>query len=557
VPLLAAVALVATAGAQTANDSGIRGYVFTHEDQPVRSGAIVVQAAQPASTINVTIDDAGYFRVVTAASGLHQLSIAVPGFATHRVDVIVPRSRSVNLPPIRLAMPTYYHARFVNADGDTIVSPRLRIRAVDDNSFGFGRMIDALALSVIESDGSITIGPLPRGVLALAIDTPGLAQTRLPDITVTGEDSLLERGTIVIQPGSLLQVEVVDLNGIPIPDHLVTIDDVRPSSPLSFPPARTDRRGRATFDRLAAGDYRVGTAMTTRCNNSQPMSVVRTVRVGGTGVSRARLVLGGHAAVRVLSPFGPLGGVPVAVTPGRGEHIDARMRFVPGMRMMLSSSCGGITNADGLVTFNNIPGGPFTVEIRRGNSTFVGHVDFRGDGPETPISIPDGLLSLRVVNAVDGRPIGNARVTWSGAGYRVMATATGNGEVLLEGVGEGAGSVSVYAPGFVEATANVAPASAPIEIAVAPLPRSLRQVRVVTKRGEPIEHAIVEVLPATVLDIGVIGVTDANGVIVFTNVSPRDTRVRASAEGFLPSAISLSANSDAPVEVVLLPAPRP
>jgi hypothetical protein len=555
VPLLAAVALVTATGAQTANESGLRGYVFTHEDQPVSSGAIVLEATAPASTINATIDGSGYFRAVTTTSGLHHLSIAVPGFATHRVDVIVPRSRSVSLPPIRLPIPTYYHARFVNADGDTIVSPRLRLRAVDDTRFGFGRMIDALALSEIESDGSLTVGPLPRGVLALAIDMPGLAQTRLPDITVTGEEPVLERGTIVIQPGSVLQVEVVDFNGATIPNHPVTIEDLRPSSPLSFPPARTTEQGRATFDRLAAGDYRVSATMARRCNTSQPMSVVRTVRVAGHGAARARLVLGGDAAVRVLSSFGPVGGVAVSVTPGRGEHLElARMRFVPGARF--SSSCHGSTNADGLVTFDNVSTGPFSVEVRGRNSTYVRNVDFRGDGREAPLTIPDGLLSLRVTNAADGRPVANARVAWSGGGYRVMATATGSGDVLLEGVGERGGPVSVFAPGFVEAAATVAPDSGPIEIAMQPLPRALRQVRVITRNGEPIAHAIVELLPPTLLDIGVIGVTDANGVVVFTNVPSRDTHVRVSAEGYVPSAIRLSVNSDAPMEVALVAAPR-
>src|SRR5688500_13572503 len=99
-------------GAQPANETGIRGSVVTHEDRPVRSGAILLQRAQPAATINATIDDAGRFRVVTSAPDLHHLSIAVPGFATHRVDVIVPQSRLVDLPRIRLAIPTYYHARF-------------------------------------------------------------------------------------------------------------------------------------------------------------------------------------------------------------------------------------------------------------------------------------------------------------------------------------------------------------------------------------------------------------------------------------------------------------
>lgn len=115
VPLLAAVALVAATGAQTANESGLRGYVLTHEDQPVSSGAVVLEATAPASTINATIDGSGYFRAVTTTSGLHHLAITVPGFATHRVDVIVPRSRSVNLPPGRNRQPSNLSAQLAPA----------------------------------------------------------------------------------------------------------------------------------------------------------------------------------------------------------------------------------------------------------------------------------------------------------------------------------------------------------------------------------------------------------------------------------------------------------
>jgi hypothetical protein len=551
-PLLTAVTVVA----QTPGEPGIRGAVFTHENQPVPSGTVVLETRQPASIINVTIDHSGYFRAVTTRSGLYHLSIAVPGFATHRIDVIVPRSGSIELPPIRLATPTYYHARFVNTDGDTIVSPRLRMRVVDDNAFGIARMIDA-GLSRTESDGSTSAGPLPRGVIAMVFDTPGFAQTRLPDMTVTGEESVLDGGTIAIQPGSLLQVEVIDANGAPIANHPVSIEDVRSPSPLALPPARTDPLGRVTFDRLAEGAYRVGSVMTRQCNTSPPLSVVEPVRVSGNGAARARLVLGGTAAVRVRSPLGPLGGVSVSVTPGAGEQLEtAVMRPINGPRPVSSSSCAGSTNADGVVSFDNVPAGPFSVGVRLPNSTYLRNVEFRGAGRPTPITIPDGLLSLRVTNAANGRPIANARLIWSGGGYRVMATTTGNGDVLLEGVGEGPGVINAFARGFIDAAAKIAPASGPIEMGMQPLPGPRRQVRVVTKTGEPIEDAIVELLPSTVHDVGVIGVTDAKGVIQFPDVPPREVRAQVRAGNHLPSAITLPADSDAPITVTLAPAPR-
>ena len=58
------------------------------------------------------------------------------------------------------------------------------------------------------------------------------------------------------------------------------------------------------------------------------------------------------------------------------------------------------------------------------------------------------------------------------------------------------------------------------------------------------------------ITFGVIGVTDANGTIVFNSVPPRDTRLRVSAEGYLPAAIALPADSDAPLVVALAAAPR-
>ena len=554
--MLTTVALAAGMAAQPQSETSVRGFVLTHEGLPVTSGTVVVETRQPASVINVNIDADGSFRVITTRSGLHHVAITAPGFATHRVDVILPRSAQITLPAIRLATPTSYHARFVNADGETIASPRLRMRAIDDTAFGGGRPVDVQALSKTESDGSVTVGPLPRGVIAIVADAPDLAPARLANIVVAGEESVLEGGTIVLRAGSSLRIDVVDLNGAPIPNQVVTIDDVRLPSFGSSAPARTDQGGRVTFDRLAEGTYQVATAMTARCNTSPPMSAVQRVQIGGNGSARARLIVGGNAAVRVRSPQGPMGGVLVTATSGTGEHVElAAMRMQAGSRPLSSSFCSGVTNSEGIATFNNLPAGPYSLAVRLPNSSYLRNVEFRGDGRETPITIPDGLLSVRVTTA-GGRPVANARVIWSGDGYRVTATATANGDVLLEGVGEGRGSVGVFAPGYIETYAKVAAGAGALEITMPPLPARQRQLRLVSKTGEPVALAIVELLPATAFDIGVIGVTDVNGIVRFPDVPPRELLVHILAAHYVPAQIKLPANTDALLTVTLVPDPQ-
>ncbi len=114
------------------------------------------------------------------------------------------------------------------------------------------------------------IGPLPHGITALALDTPTFAQTRVPSVSITGGDALVDGGTIVVQPGSTLHVDLLDASGMPVPDHLVLLEDIVPLSPLQFPPVRTNTEGRVTFERLAAGRYRVRTTAVGRCVTRPP-----------------------------------------------------------------------------------------------------------------------------------------------------------------------------------------------------------------------------------------------------------------------------------------------
>jgi hypothetical protein len=199
----------------------------------------------------------------------------------------------------------------------------------------------------------------------------------------------------------------------------------------------------------------------------------------------------------------------------------------------------------------NVPRGAARVGVRLHNSTFERLVDLRGDRRETTIAVPDGTIQLRVIDAA-GRGVPRASVTWNGSGYRVLAVSTGNGDVLLEGVGESAALLAVSAPGFLESKLEVPALPAAFEVALTPEPSPIRRVRVVADTGEPIAEAIVLLAPATIFDVGVYAATDRNGVVTFMNVPPRVARVVAQADGFVGAAVNLREDSDAPTTLTLV-----
>jgi hypothetical protein len=288
------------------------------------------------------------------------------------------------------------------------------------------------------------------------------------------------------------------------------------------------------------------------------LSVSRLVSVNGTGEVGERIELDGMVRLYVTSPFGPLAGVTVSVTPDSGNQPVAPQVRVPGRPIppgMTSARCGGTTDADGRVSFTNVPPGPIRIEVRSGNSTHQRLANVRSFGPELAIAVPTGFIQLQVTNELTGAPVVGASVTWSGDGYRVQSITNGSGAALLEGVGDGKGSFQATAAGFAADSAkfNMTPAGT-YELTLSPDPPRGRRVRVVGPAGEPVAGAIVELLPPTVLDVGVIAVADAKGAVVFPGAPAGALSAMVSADGFTPATVSIPGNTDAPVVVALTPA---
>jgi Carboxypeptidase regulatory-like domain len=550
--------------AQPQRDSqpvGLSGYVLAPDGTPVSDGRVAIQSPGIGGS-STSIERTGRFRLIPSLPGVYQLSVTVSDLAPYRVSVTVPPSRTLRLPVIRLSPATYFRARFVTAAGEPILAPRLNRVSMSVHTFPSWDARDQ-----IESDGTITIGPLPRGITMLALDSSPFAQTRLPELQVTGAETLLDGGTVVIQPGAVLLVDVIDETGAPVPQHVVSLEDVRSPSPFVFPPPpRTNQEGRVTFDRLSAGRYRLRAGAKGDCGNRR-LWIARLVSVPGSGTLLTRLVVGGHATFRLTSDGAPSRGTSISALPDAGPSsppaiVRGPSNFPPGVGRPMGPSpfeipCGGTTDGDGRVTLDNFPPGPARLDVQLRNSTYVRRVNVPDDGRELTIVIPDGFLAVRVTAAAGNQPVAAATLTWIGGGARVEATAAANGEALLEGVGRDGGILTITARGYQPAEVKLAePPGVLQEVALLPAPVTSLRPRVVTASGEPVPNAVVELSSENPIAVGHVAVTDAKGFVSFSDVPPGPLRLVASADRFVTAGVRISEDSRTGIVLTLSPGHR-
>ena len=368
---------------------------------------------------------------------------------------------------------------------------------------------------------------------------------------------------MVVQPGSTLHVDLLDASGLPIPDHYVLLEDVLPLSPVQFSDrVRTNAEGRATFERLAAGNYRVRTGAVGRCV-TQDLSLARAVAASGTGTVNTRIVVAGKATFRISLTGGPVKGMVVTAGPDNPPSSSPLRPMGRGMPSLVAQSltttrCRGTTDADGRVTLASFPPGPSDIAVHFANSLYVRRINVPIGGGEIAVSVPDGVLPVRVINGVKKEPVARAFVTWTiEGGGRAEATATIIGEALLEGVGTRLGILTVTAPGFQQAEERLPePPGMLHEVALVPLPDASLPVRVVTASGDALPNAVVEVAPVNPLVAPQFAVTDAKGVVTFPDAPAGSLRVTATANGYVASTLRMSQDNRAGAVLTLSPGYR-
>lgn len=540
---MAAAALVVAAVSSRAQSRpasdppGVSGYVLTPDGVPVSEGTVVVLPLGQSST---PIDRTGRFHLVPETTApILRLAIRVPGFPPFRLDVTAPASRRMRLPVVTLNPASYFRARFVSTLGEPI-PPRLRRLHVDENGIPVIEPPDQRATEVVDADGTLTVGPLPLGKTMLALDAPPFARTRLQDLLVGGVGATLDAGTVVIQPGATLHVDVVDGAGAPVPTHEVILADSAPLSPLPDERTATDHTGRAVFRSLASGRYRLGARGTGRCGG-RPLWVERVVTVPGSGSVGTRLIVGGTARFRITSPLGPLAGIELFAAPDSGipglppaEALALGM-VRPGSAIPIgtTTSCGGRTDADGRVTIDHIPPGLTRLDVRLANSLFTRRLGVPEDGHEMAVVLGDRLLPVHVTRAGTNQAVTGAIVAWTAGNARLEGRTTGSGDALLDGVSASAGTLEVTAAGLQQVTqAMPEPPTMPHEVRMEPEPLTMLSPRVVTASGRPIADAVVLLAAENPMLRALVAPTDATGVARFVSVPLGPLRATASASGY-------------------------
>jgi hypothetical protein len=524
--------LIGSADAQPGHTPTVTGSVVAPDGSPA-VGAVVaastLQSLRASSTTSVDRD--GRFRLSLPAGAWHQLVITRSDVTPHRVNVLVPGA-ALDLPRIELLPASYYQARFVTPAREPLPSPRMIHQFVD----AAGAQLPVAIVAVTpetRSDGATILGPLPFGRLLLALDAPPFARLRLSDVDVNEAGAVFDAGTIVVDTGAVLNVDVVDEAGTAVTDHDVMIEEVAVRPLLATRRARTDGNGRASFDRLGEGRYRVGTRTNGRCGSAH-LWVSRVVAVSGKRTMLTRLVVGGTAAVRLSSPFGPLAGVTVDVSPETGRPAAPAMATAraPVTSIVGDAACRGTTDSDGRLTLRTFPPGPARVRLPGPNSTYVRRISVPSDGREIPLLVPDGFLQVRVVDARDKRGIGNASIAWTGGGADVEARTVASGDAILEGVTALSGRLTVTASRYTTAELHLSDVSAvPVEVPLTLAPDTTLRIRVVGMDGRPLSGALLVLDSFTPGQVGYRALTDDNGMFTLGNAPPGMLQLTTRSEG--------------------------
>jgi hypothetical protein len=168
---------------------------------------------------------------------------------------------------------------------------------------------------------------------------------------------------------------------------------------------------------------------------------------------------------------------------------------------------------------------------------------------EIVATVSDGILALRVVDARNKQPIGNATIAWRGSGAQVEAVTNANGEALLEGLAAPPAFIAVNASAYQRLEVKITEAPATLqELSMLPVPTSRIRARVVNAAGHAVANAVVELATDDPYERTQIATTDTKGMMTFAEPPIGVLRLTASARDLVPATVAVTTPDE---EVVL------
>jgi protocatechuate 3,4-dioxygenase beta subunit len=433
----------------------------------------------------------GTFALGPLPLGALGLDVSAPRHASRRIDVEIPaRGRTAELGEVALEAGLAIRGRVREREGGGVAGAAVRATLRDA-----GGASDGEATS--EADGTFLVAGLRPGRHYVSAAAPGYATAHA---TASPGGEALE---LVLEPGGQLVGRVVDADGAPVEEALVSAEDAGGASgPGGFVSGRADEGdGGFVLRDVAAGSYSLEVRAGSRGEAS--MTGVRVAAGRATNVGTIALSRGGVVQGVVVDAEG--NGIPGAVV--RAER-DARRRT--GQLHTQSGSNGGFE-------LRGVPIGP--VYLSAAHPAYAAGRDVAVTVQSDPEPVPVRLVLVRGgrlegrAQHRDGRPFAGGRISHysleaagGGMGWETAAIGV-DGSFALDHVTPGRIVVSLMAftpasLGVVGSSANILESVASREVEVregetTSVDLWLRDVLVagsVTRGGQPAPGVLVNVV---------------------------------------------------------------
>lgn len=314
------------------------------------------------------------------------------------------------------------------------------------------------------------IGELPRGVVWVLAEAPGLARTST-QLALDGSERTAE---VTLLAASALAVTVTDEEGTPL-NHATVL--VTAADPLPFG-ALTSAEGIARFLRVGPSPW------TVKASARGYESVTRSGVTGDTTLALRRL---GSLTVRVELPSGkPAVGATVVIA-GSG--------LWPARRT--ETDVSGDARVSGLVAGN------YDVKASLGNlvsDTVFGIALERGDDTSITVQLMAGRTVVALVTdgeEDDAQGVADADVVLVEGGvssFPLRGRTGSDGRVELGPIGPGPATLSASAEGFVAASPVLVPEPLENPVRIPLLKGATLEGEVVDTKDRPVDGATVEVI---------------------------------------------------------------
>ncbi len=297
------------------------------------------QAMDPDLVWGVPTEADGSFRLEGLQRGdRYDLSVERPGFVTATVPGVLAPARE----PIRIEMKAARSlaGRVVGSNGEPVAGASLS--RVEELRFGGSMSASSSSLGKTAANGRFRVTGLPAGFIDIAVSAEGYETRRLQGLQIP-EDRDLEGLEIALQQGAVLEVQVLDARGEPVPDVIVHAEPEKPPDLASIRfweprSTATDDRGRCRVNVTVREAYRV-TAM-----KDLQSATARLVPDAGRTPVELRLPAGFEISGRVLGEAGQSVSVYLE---GAGQR---------GTAMPVS--------ADGTFVFSDVPDGEYRLKAQ-------------------------------------------------------------------------------------------------------------------------------------------------------------------------------------------------